>query len=201
MAPTSGRIRFDGEDITALSPQARARRGLGRTFQRMELFDGLTVLDNVAMGREAAQAGSNPIRQLFARRSERAEMHDAAVHALDTCGIRSIAGRPVGELSTGQRRLVELARALAGTFSLLLLDEPSSGLDPIETRDFGAVLESVVRERGTGLLLVDHDMALVMRVCDHIYVLDFGELIFEGTPEQTQASEIVRRAYLGEAAA
>ena len=104
----------------------------------------------------------------------------------------------MGLLPIGQRRLVELARVLAGPFDLLLLDEPSSGLDGHETEQFGHVLKAVVAQRGCGILLVEHDMALVRDVCDYLYVLDFGSLIFEGTPEEMQNSEVVRAAYLGE---
>src|SRR5690606_9339939 len=104
--------------------------------------------------------------------------------------------RPVVSLSTGQRRLVELARAMAARSTMLLLDEPSSGLDHGETAAFGDILLGLV-ERGLGILLVEHDMGLVMRVCDHLYVLDFGCLIFEGTPEEVAASPVVRQAYLG----
>jgi ABC-type branched-subunit amino acid transport system ATPase component len=100
-------------------------------------------------------------------------------------------------LSTGQRRLVELARCLAGPFSLLLLDEPSSGLDRSETKQFGEILKRVVRERGIGILIVEHDMSLVLDICEHVYVLDFGELIFEGSPAEIRASSIVQAAYLG----
>lgn len=195
--PTTGIVRFDGDDVSRLSVQARARRGLGRTFQRMELFDSLTVGENVALGREAGQAGSNAVRQLVARPAERREAEAAAAEAMELCGITDWAGRSAGSLSTGQRRLVELARVLAGRFSLLLLDEPSSGLDGDETEAFGAVLQAVVRERGCGILLVEHDMSLVMGICDYVYVLDFGLLVFEGTPPEVQASEVVRQAYLG----
>src|SRR5207244_4131694 len=102
--------------------------------------------------------------------------------AMELCGISHLANRQAGGLSTGERRLVELARCLAGPFNLLLLDEPSSGLDRDETRQFGDVLSRVVDERGIGILLVEHDMSLVMRVCSYIYVLDFGHLVFEGEP-------------------
>jgi ABC-type branched-subunit amino acid transport system ATPase component len=105
----------------------------------------------------------------------------------------------VGLLPIGQRRLVELARALAGPFDLLLLDEPSSGLDVHETEEFGRVLKTVVSERGCGVLLVEHDMTLVREICDYVYVLDFGSLIFEGTPGEMQESDQVRAAYLGDA--
>jgi ABC-type branched-subunit amino acid transport system ATPase component len=122
----------------------------------------------------------------------------AASEALELCGISDLADRQAGELSTGQRRLVELARCLAGPFDLLLLDEPSSGLDRDETAQFGDVLRRVVDERGCGILLVEHDVSLVMRVCSYLYVLDFGVLIFEGDAAAVSASPIVRAAYLGD---
>jgi ABC-type branched-subunit amino acid transport system ATPase component len=197
LTPSEGRVHLEGEDITRLSPQARAQRGIGRTFQRMELYDSLSVLDNVRLGREAGIAASNPLRHLFARRDEVAEIEEAAREAIDLCRIGDIVDRQVGSLSTGQRRLVELARAVAGTYRILLLDEPSSGLDPSETGAFGDTLLAVVEQRGTGILLVEHDMALVMRICEHLYVLDFGKLVFDGPPKAVAESEIVRAAYLG----
>jgi ABC-type branched-subunit amino acid transport system ATPase component len=117
--------------------------------------------------------------------------------AIARCGLSHLTRKVVGELSTGQRRLVELARAIASPFRLLLLDEPSSGLDVGETIHFGQVLQDYVADTGVGILLVEHDMALVADVCSYIYVLDFGELIFAGTTRETMASEIVRAAYLG----
>jgi ABC-type branched-subunit amino acid transport system ATPase component len=200
LRPNAGRISVFGDDVSRLGPAARAQRGLGRTFQRMELFDSLTVAENVAVGREAAMAGSKPLRQVIGGRGERAIVRDATAEALALCGLEPIAGRRAGALSTGQRRLVELARALAGPFRLLLLDEPSSGLDHAETERFGAILTDVVSSQGRGILLVEHHMALVMEVCEYLYVLDFGELIFEGTAAEVGASDVVRRAYLGEAA-
>jgi ABC-type branched-subunit amino acid transport system ATPase component len=118
--------------------------------------------------------------------------------ALELCGVADLADRQASELSTGQRRLVELARCLAGPFSMLLLDEPSSGLDRRETERFGTTLRHITDVRGCGILLVEHDMSLVMTVCSHIYVLDFGKLIFNGTPAEVADSPIVRHAYLGE---
>jgi ABC-type branched-subunit amino acid transport system ATPase component len=197
LKPTEGTVHFGGDDITGSTAQARAQRGIGRTFQRMELYDSLTVIENVRLGREAGIAASNPLRHLFARRAESEEIEAAAQEAVDLCGIRAILDRRVGSLSTGQRRLVELARATAGTYGMLLLDEPSSGLDPSETGAFGDTLQAVVEQRGTGILLVEHDMALVMRICEYLYVLDFGALIFEGTPTEVANSDVVRAAYLG----
>ena len=195
--PSAGTVSlFDG-DITRLAPQARARRGLGRTFQRMELFDSLTVLENVALGREAGLAGRAPLRHLRASRTERLEVDAAAWDALRRCGIEDVADRRTADLSTGHRRLVELARAVAGGFRMLLLDEPSSGLDRVETERFGEILLELVADGRHGILLVEHDMALVMSVCSFLYVLDFGKLLFEGTPQEVAASDVVRAAYLG----
>jgi ABC-type branched-subunit amino acid transport system ATPase component/branched-subunit amino acid ABC-type transport system permease component len=195
--PSGGRIQLDGRDISRLSPAARGRRGLGRTFQIVELCESLTVHDNVALGLEAGMAGGNVLTQIRATRADRRRTDKATTTAMELCGISHLAERQAGELSTGQRRLVELARCLAGPFDVLLLDEPSSGLDRQETDLFAAVLERVVRERGTGILLVEHDMALVMSVCSYIYVLDFGELLFQGEPKDVSASPIVQAAYLG----
>ena len=197
--PTHGRVELFDHDVTALPPAARAQRGLGRTFQRMELFDSLTVEQNVALGRTAHLADNRVLGHLWTSRRERIEIRDATEWALDTCAIEHLRGKVAGGLTTGQRRLVELARVLAGPFRMLLLDEPSSGLDDRETERFGDVLLRVVTERGTGILLVEHDMALVGRVCEHVFVLDFGELIFTGSMAEVAASDTVRGAYLGSA--
>jgi ABC-type branched-subunit amino acid transport system ATPase component len=195
--PTSGRVRLNGDDVTRLSAQGRAQRGLGRTFQRMELFDSLTVRENVALGREAGMAGSNPLRFLASTVAQAKRVRHEADEAMELTGIAALANRRPADLSTGQRRLVELARVVAGGFDILLLDEPSSGLDKSETERFGAILRMLVEERGAGILCVEHDMALVMSVCDYIYVLDFGQPIFEGTTTEVASSPIVRAAYLG----
>jgi ABC-type branched-subunit amino acid transport system ATPase component len=197
LRPTEGTVSLDGYDITRMSPAGRARRGLGRTFQKMELFESLTVAENVALGREGTMAGANPLKQLFASRVERREAADRAHEAIELCGLSALAQRRPAELSTGQRRLVELARVCAGEFSLLLLDEPSSGLDKAETARFGDILEELVAARGLGILVVEHDMSLVLRICAHIYVLDFGKQIFQGSAAELAASEVVRAAYLG----
>ena len=194
--PSAGTVTLFGEDITGLPPQARARRGLGRTFQRMQLFESLDVTRNVALGREAHFAGSNPIHHLWARGTERIAVERAVHGAIELCELEALAHRRAGVLSTGQRRLVELARAVAGDFRILLLDEPSSGLDVAETKRFGSILRTLI-DRGLGILLVEHDMGLVMDVCDDIYVIDFGEPIFDGPPKAVAASSAVRGAYLG----
>jgi ABC-type branched-subunit amino acid transport system ATPase component len=195
----SGHILLHGVDVSKEGPAQRARRGLGRTFQRTELFNSLTVRQNVSMGREATMAGANPIAQLFSSRPANRVMAAATQEALELTGTVRIADVQVGLLPIGQRRLVELARVIAGASDLLLLDEPSSGLDGVETQQFGQVLETIVGERRCGILLVEHDMTLVRDVCEFVYVLDFGSLIFEGTPEEMHVSELVRAAYLGDA--
>ena len=195
--PSDGAIKLDGADVTHLSPAARGRRGLGRTFQRMELFRSMTVRENLVVAHEAGLAGTNPLRQLIATPRQRRSTIAAVGAALELCGLGSLADRLAGSLSTGEQRSVELARACAGEYRILLLDEPSSGLDREETVRFGRVLQRLIDERDVGILLVEHDMSLVMSVCDYLYVLDFGRLIFEGTPEETRASAVVRAAYLG----
>jgi len=197
VAPAEGTIHLHGEDVSRRGPAERAQRGLGRTFQRMELFASMTVAENVALGWEARRAGSSVFRQLFARPGDRTGLAAATDEALEVCGLTAIARRRAGSLSTGQRRLVELARTYAGGFSVLLLDEPASGLDDTETARFAEILQRMTAERGTAILIVEHDMPLVMEVCHYLYVLDFGELIFEGTPAETLASSVVRSAYLG----
>lgn len=194
---TGGRVRLGDDELTGLSPAQRAQRGLGRTFQRIELFDSMTVLDNVRMGPETRLAGRNPTRLLLGSRAERAEIRDRADDAVDRCDLAAIAGELVQDLSTGQLRLVEVARAIATGFSFLLLDEPSSGLDVRETQRMSYVLQELVTRDGLGLLIVEHDMTLVREVCSYVYVLDFGELICDGETAEVLSSEIVRTAYLG----
>jgi ABC-type branched-subunit amino acid transport system ATPase component len=197
LTPTEGRIRFDGVELTHAPESKRAHLGIGRTFQRIELFDSLTVRENVQLGREARLAGTSPLTQLLPRRGERALVTAAAEKAMAACGISSYADARAGRLSTGQRRLVELARALAGDFRLLLLDEPSSGLDATESEAFTDLLREVVATTGIGILIVEHDMTVISGLCDYAYVLDFGQLLFEGVPAEVLTSEIVRKAYLG----
>ncbi|HZT67820.1 MAG TPA: ABC transporter ATP-binding protein [Acidimicrobiales bacterium] len=192
VAPQEGRVRLDGTDITDWAPHRRGRAGIARTFQRLELFTGLTVEANLM----AAWESSVPGGALGRRRREGRQVVDSVIDALD---LGSIANRLAGQLSTGQGRVVELARALCVRPRLLLLDEPSSGLDQNETAQFRDVLLDVVG-RDTGepaILLVEHDVALVMEVCDAITVLDFGERIAEGTPAEVRKNPRVISAYLG----
>jgi ABC-type branched-subunit amino acid transport system ATPase component len=193
----TGKVRLGGDNLAHLSTPARAARGLGRTFQRMELFDSMTVGENVALGAEAHFAARRPWSQIVGGRRERREVEDRMHAALEWCAIESLVSTRAGDLSTGQRRLVELARALATPFGFLLLDEPSSGLDVRETERFGEIVGRFVEETGTGILLVEHDMALVASVCRYIFVLDFGRLIFKGRTSEVLSSDVVRAAYLG----
>jgi len=197
LKPTSGRIRLHDHDVTRSSSAARARRGLGRTFQRVQLFESLSVRTNIELARECAIAGGNPVRQIIPRRHDARAVRAATDEAIELTGIGAYVDAPVKSLSTGQRRLVELARVLTGPFDMILLDEPSSGLDQGETEQFGQILRHVVTVRGTGILLVEHDMSLVQQVCDRVYVLDFGRMLFEGTAQEMVASDVVRTAYLG----
>jgi ABC-type branched-subunit amino acid transport system ATPase component len=197
-APTSGSVKFDDQSMAKLAPSARARLGLGRSFQQMELFDSLTVWENITLGREGLLAGHNPARQMWSTRAQQRETLSAAEEALLRCGLEDHAAAFVGTLPTGKRRLVEFARCIAGQFSILLLDEPSSGLDPAETNEFGQVICGLVKDRGIGILLVEHDMSLVASVCEYLYVLDFGVLVLEGPAADVLSSPVTRAVYLGQ---
>ncbi|HWE68163.1 MAG TPA: ABC transporter ATP-binding protein [Acidimicrobiales bacterium] len=194
---SSGRVELGAYRLDQHSTSVRASHGLGRTFQRMELYDSMTVSENVALGPEAAYSSRRPWSQLFSPPRQQREIRRRSESAIALCGIGPLRSRIAGDLSTGQRRLVELARAIASPFRFLLLDEPSSGLDPGETERFGQILKGYVDETGIGIVLVEHDMALVAAVCSYIYVLDFGRQIFSGTTEETLRSEIVKASYLG----
>ena len=192
----SGRVELLGRDISSWRPHRRAAAGLGRTFQRMELFWTMTVTETVRLAVDAAQAN---------RRSgwERFRGNDAAVSGrtaeiLELCGLTELGGVRAAELSTGQARVLELARAIATRPKILLLDEPSSGLDTVETKRFATILERIFGLGDIGLVLVEHDVELVFAVCQDIYVLEFGRIIAAGTPEEIQRDETVRTAYLGE---
>ncbi|MHB8463519.1 MAG: ABC transporter ATP-binding protein [Acidimicrobiales bacterium] len=195
---SAGKVTLLGRDITDTNAPQRGRLGLGRTFQRMELFDRLTVTDNLTVAAEAGMVGRRRFfGPIFATRRETAAVAEATAEAAELCGVGRFANRLAGTLSTGQRRLVELARALAADFQVLLLDEPSSGLDAAETRQFAAILKQVVLNRDTAILLVEHDMSLIREVCEYTYVLDFGKLVTEGRTDEVLSSDLVRAVYLG----
>jgi ABC-type branched-subunit amino acid transport system ATPase component len=196
--PQSGTVRLGDHDLHGHRSSNRAHHGLGRTFQRMELFDSLTVLENVRTGPAAFYSSFRPLGLLYSNRKETKQIRQRADEALEHCHIAHLQNKIVGDLSTGQRRLVELARAIATPFKFLLLDEPSSGLDVQESHAFGKVLTDWVNETGFGILIVEHDMALVSEICQQIYVLDFGKIIYQGTTKEALSSELVKAAYLGE---
>jgi ABC-type branched-subunit amino acid transport system ATPase component len=155
-------------------------------------------MENIAMGREGGFAGINPLQHIWRTRNQGRIVEQMSRDALYLCDLEAVSDVPVGNLSTGKRRLVELARCLAGPFRVLLLDEPSSGLDERETDQFGQIVERLVEEGNTTILLVEHDLNLVTQICDYIYVLDFGTLLFEGVPSEVLASPEVQAAYLGD---
>jgi len=190
--PASGRVRFAGEDITSVRPHRRARRGLARTFQSIELFDDLTVEENLLVASDDVTTVQALVELLLARRQTRG----ATDWALSVCGLDDVAARSPKDLSHGRRKLVGVARALARRPRLVLMDEPAAGLDTSETEALGRHLRSLPAE-GVTVLLIDHDMGLVLSVCDYVYVLDFGRLIAEGTPAQIRENEQVITAYLG----
>jgi len=197
---TVGTVLWDGIDVTKESPAHRARRGIGRTFQRMELFPSMTVRENVAYAVESLHIGDSPLTQLGlvgGGKGVRSEINDQTEQLLELCSLRDVANAVAGEISTGHGRLVELARALARRPRILLLDEPSSGLDVKESAMFGDLLVKLVSEQNLGILMIEHDMTLVLRICDWIEVLDFGKPLTSGTAEEIRHSQVVRDAYLG----
>jgi branched-chain amino acid transport system ATP-binding protein len=184
--PTHGRVHLGDQDVTGAKPHVRSRLGLGRTFQRLELFGTLSARENVQMAAEVQRNkltnGRSPIEE--------------AEFQLERVGILHIADEPTDSLPTGLARLVEMARALATSPTVLLLDEPSSGLNAEETHGLGEVLQQLAAE-GMGVLLVEHDMALVMAICARVDVLDNGEVIARGDPASVRANPVVQEAYLG----
>jgi branched-chain amino acid transport system ATP-binding protein len=190
-APTSGAVRFSGDDITGRPTHERARRGIARTFQRLEAFGSLSVWENVLVAAEIHRLNA------AGRRGYRETPAQVAVRVIRRVGLVRYANQPADSVPTGIARLLELARALALAPRLLLLDEPSSGLSTTETQSFGDLLRDLADE-GKAVLIVEHDMELIMRVCDHLHVLNFGEVIASGPPARIRADETVQRAYLGQ---
>ena len=195
---SSGVVQFDGVEINELSPARRAHLGLARTFQSLELFEDLTVRDNLLVAAERPTWYSFAL-DLLKRRGVGAEAEAQVDVALAALGLTDVAERLPSDLSHGRRKLVSVARALAAKPKLLLLDEPAAGLDTAESQRLGAHLKDFVAT-GTTIFLIDHDMGLVLNVCKYIYVLDFGRVIASGTSAQVRSDPAVIAAYLGESA-
>ena len=191
----TGRAELDGRDLVGMPPHARARRGLARTWQSTELFDDLTVRENLMVAAERPSWLA-----LAAELVGRPAGDDAATdEALELLAIGSLADAMPGELTQGQRKLVGVARAIAMRPRLLCLDEPAAGLDTHESEELGRRLRQIA-DGGTATLLIDHDMGLVLTICDRIVVLEFGKVIAAGTPDEVRRDPLVVKAYLGGAA-
>jgi branched-chain amino acid transport system ATP-binding protein len=192
---SSGGVSFAGHELNGAPPHRRSRLGLARTWQSLELFDDLTVEENLKVAAERRSAGG-VLADLV--RPSRAQDRTGVDFALDVLGIADLADRRPSEISHGQRKLVGAARALAGRPRLVCMDEPAAGLDTAESAAFGRQLRRI-RDAGITVLLVDHDMGLVLDVCDHVYVIEFGRRIADGPPSEITRDEQVIAAYLGSA--
>jgi ABC-type branched-subunit amino acid transport system ATPase component len=201
LRPRSGRVLMRGVDVTSRSPQSRARRGLARTFQRMELFTELTVREHLVVAqrvREGRQGVTGFLRDLTGLGERPGRREDEVVdEVLSLLGLEAVADRPAVAVPLGTGRLVEVARALASEPSVVLLDEPSSGLDVHETEQLGDALRRVRDERGTAFVLVEHNVEFVLDLSDRVTVLDFGKVLTEGTPDEVRNSPEVQAAYFG----
>ena len=198
LTPDRGRVSFDGNDLSRLPVHRRARLGMGRTFQRIELFVGMTVRDHLLVAERARRGDGGLLKDLLNRARPTEDERSRVAATLALVGLEEVADRPIESLSLGRGRLVELGRALMIEPKLLLLDEPSSGLDHRETEEMADVLDSVRAERGIAILLVEHDVAMVRRVTSRLYVLDFGHLIGQGATADVIGDAAVRQAYLGD---
>jgi branched-chain amino acid transport system ATP-binding protein len=200
--PTAGRVVFAGEDMTSKPPHAFTHRGIGRTFQNIRLFQNMTALENVLVGMHVRLKGNlfEAIVRTPRVRNEEAAARQRARELLEFSGLvrkESVIGR---NLSYGDQRRLEVARALATQPKLLLLDEPTAGMNPQETADFTTFVVRLRQERELAILLIEHDMRVVMGISDRVTVLDYGEKIAEGTPQEIQKNDRVIEAYLGSAA-
>jgi len=203
IAGYKGHIRYDGRDLRHLKPHERARLKIARTFQNLELFDELSALDNLLVPLDAFSRRGviGDLLRLPTTVLEERKTQEEARSILHFLSLGNYADAPAGDLPVGLRRRLEIGRALCLEPRLLLLDEPAAGLDARETAELARLLATVRSRFKVTVLIVDHDMALIMRVCNRIYVLDHGQIIAQGPPEQIRDDPQVVRAYLGEAAA
>jgi branched-chain amino acid transport system ATP-binding protein len=199
LRPDAGTVRFAGRDISRLAVHERARLGIGRTFQRMELFGDSTVLDHLLVAERVRRGDGSLWRDILGRGRPRPDELARCMATLELLGIADLADEPIERLSLGKGRLVEVGRALMTEPRLLLLDEPSSGLDRDETAALARTLREVQTERGIAILLVEHDVELVADFTERTYVLDFGSLLASGPTAAVLSDVAVRRAYLGDA--
>jgi branched-chain amino acid transport system ATP-binding protein len=198
--PDSGRIRFRGQDLTPLKVHEVAAMGIRRTFQNLELFREASARENVALGLMYRHKSSlwSEFLDLPSARSKRGAAIEEANRILENCGLSAVADIRVSDLSYGVQKSVELARGLAGNPKLLLLDEPAAGMNPEESRQVAEAVRSL-RDRGhVSILLIEHDMRVVMNVCDRVVVLDHGEKIGDGSPAEIKRAPAVIKAYLGD---
>jgi branched-chain amino acid transport system ATP-binding protein len=194
LTPYRGSVALDGASLDGVAADARTRRGLGRTWQSAELFAELSVRDNLSVA-----AGRRPLRQIAAGLWRgRDEEPPSVQEVLERLGIQALAEAYPDELTQGQRKLVDVARALTANPRVVCLDEPAAGLDTSESEELGRLLRAIV-DAGTGVLLIDHDMGLVLTVSDRVVVLDFGQVIAQGTPTEIRSNRQVIDAYLGQA--
>ena len=195
-----GTIEFEGRSLRGLPTYKRARMGIGRTYQRTEVFADMTVRDHLMVAERARSRSGRLWKDLCNMSRPTVEECDKVDATMELVGLTELAETPVSALGLGNCRLVELARALAAEPRLLLADEPSSGLDERETADLAAVLRVIQRDRGTAVLLVEHDLGVVAEVVDRAVVMDLGSKIAEGTFSEVMANPAVRHAYLGQSA-